>query len=231
MTGDGTITDDVGDAIDDGDLSAASLPALAMFINNRHAEALAGQQTALVAAWRAGNGLLAAKAQCKHGEFMGWIKANFNDSYSTAAAYMRLAKLQRAETLDKHTSIRQALEAVCGSDPQTPTTRNPFLRPFYGDMTQMASAGLSVKGMAASNKWPEHQHEVFTAHGDWVQWNVRILADVLNVLLAEEPPTGPTEGEKAQRAETLETLEALRDAISKFLIGAGVTEKETHHAG
>ena len=207
--------------IDDGDLSEASLPALAMFANNRHAEALAGQQTALQAAWRAGNALLAAKAKCKHGTWMDWVKRNFHGSHDTANAYMKLAKSERAQNLDPQTSIRKALAAICEPDPKIPATSNPFLKPFYADISAMTTKGIAVTKVMASAKWPEHQHEVFTEHGDYIRWNQRNLADTLTGLLAEEPPTGPTEGEKARRAGTHESLATLRDAIDKYLAAAG----------
>jgi hypothetical protein len=198
-----------------------------MFNNNRHAEAIAGQQTALTAAWRCGNGLLAAKAKVKaqfgHGHWMAWVKANFNGSHDTANAYMKLAKSERAQNLDPNTSIRQALHAVCGPDPRTPATSNPFLKPFYEHMTQMANDGMSIRKAMNSEKWPDHQAEVFVEHRAYIDWNVKILADVLNLLLGESPTDlteDATEGEKAARAETLERLEALQDAISKFLDGA-----------
>jgi hypothetical protein len=214
--------------LDDGDLSEASLPALATFANNRHAEALAGQQTALVAAWRAGNALLAAKAQVRHGTWMDWVRSNFNGSQASANAYMRLAKSERAKNLDPRTSLRKALAAICEPDPRTRATSNPFLRAFCEEISAMTTKGIAVKQVMSSAKWPEYRHEVFTEHASYIRWNQRNLADTLTGLLAEEPPTGPTEGEKADRVDTLEALATLEAAIGKYLAAAGV-EADVHH--
>jgi Protein of unknown function (DUF3102) len=76
---------------------------------------LIGCARPLKAAWRAGNALLAAKAQCKHGTWMDWVKANFAGSQETANVYMRLAKSQRATNLDPQKtemSIRQGMPAI-----------------------------------------------------------------------------------------------------------------------
>jgi len=70
------------------------LPDLAEAINREHAEAVQAVRQTLTHAIRAGELLLAAKAQIEHGGFLPWLQANCQFSDRTARAYMRLAENQ-----------------------------------------------------------------------------------------------------------------------------------------
>jgi hypothetical protein len=64
---------------------------LAAKINAEHQRALSAARTALEHARRAGELLTEAKAQCQHGQWLPWLKANVSFSERTAQNYMRVA--------------------------------------------------------------------------------------------------------------------------------------------
>jgi hypothetical protein len=61
-------------------------------IREAHFDAEHGLQTAMRRAWDAGNLLLQAKEECKHGEWEDWIKANLPFKVRTAQFYMQIAR-------------------------------------------------------------------------------------------------------------------------------------------
>ncbi len=71
---------------------APNLTQLAEWINTEHVSALTDARAALEHAGRAGELLAGAKAQCQHGQWLPWLKANVSFSERTAQAYMRVAK-------------------------------------------------------------------------------------------------------------------------------------------
>ena len=98
-----------------------ALPDLAIQINQEHAQAEQSARSAIAHAIKAGDLLLMAKAQLKHGIWLDWLKANCTLSERTAQAYMRLArevpklddsKAQRVADLP----LRQALAALTERD-------------------------------------------------------------------------------------------------------------------
>jgi hypothetical protein len=97
-----------------GASTAVDLPALAEEANEYHAKAEGGARYALEAAWHAGNALIAAKILCEHGEWLGWLAANFKGSVRSAQNYMRLASnTQSSAYLDSEQSIDAAIKALC----------------------------------------------------------------------------------------------------------------------
>jgi hypothetical protein len=68
------------------------LPMLAGRINAEHVAVEASFRTALAHAKAAGELLLQAKSQCRHGGWLPWLKANVPFSERTAQAYMRVAE-------------------------------------------------------------------------------------------------------------------------------------------
>ena len=93
-------------------LTARPLPTLA---NRIHAEVDAAErdwQSALAHAIRAGELLLAAKAQCRHGTWLPWLEANFEFAPQTAQGYMRLAKARTPLHLEEGLSIDAALKLL-----------------------------------------------------------------------------------------------------------------------
>jgi hypothetical protein len=104
--------------------SITSLDALAFQANENHqlAEATAG--SALEYARRSGAALVEAKALVKHGEWLGWLEANFNASRITAAKYMKLANVNHDLHLDA-SSIREALRMIAGEDEEEEVQDEP----------------------------------------------------------------------------------------------------------
>jgi hypothetical protein len=65
---------------------------LASEIGEAHRQCVAAASSALEYARRAGELLIEAKARVAHGEWLPWLKANFDFSEKTAQNYMRLAR-------------------------------------------------------------------------------------------------------------------------------------------
>ena len=97
----------------------ATLAELAVQINDEHHQAKEAMNDGLQHALEAGRLLLQAKKRCNHGDWLQWIKTNFEGSERTAQAYMRVAqhypklngKAQRVADL----TFRGALSAVASN--------------------------------------------------------------------------------------------------------------------
>jgi len=106
----------------------ATLPALAVQINDEHHQAEAALNTGLQHARHAGELLLQAKKLCEHGEWLPWLEQNFDGSARTARAYTLIAqrwpeleaKWQRAANL----SIRDALRLIAPPESPAPHVVN-----------------------------------------------------------------------------------------------------------
>ena len=75
---------------------------LARLANEAHRKAEDTAVSALEYAREAGEHLSNAKAQCRHGEWLPWLEANFDGTRNTAAKYMRLST--RWHELDSNVS-------------------------------------------------------------------------------------------------------------------------------
>jgi hypothetical protein len=75
-------------------------------------------QNAVGHAVRAGELLLEAKSQVKHGDWLPWLEANFSGSTRTAQGYMRLAR--RAEDAQElaHLGVEGALKQLAAPKPE-----------------------------------------------------------------------------------------------------------------
>jgi len=89
---------------------AHSLPQLAASANREHLACEAAYGTAIEHAFRAGEHLLAAKAQVAHGAWLPWLEANFGASERTAQGYMQIAREGPQRVADA--SVRQALATL-----------------------------------------------------------------------------------------------------------------------
>jgi len=87
-----------------------SLPQLAASANREHLACEAAYGTAIEHAFRAGEHLLAAKAQVAHGAWLPWLEANFGASERTAQGYMQIAREAPQRVADS--SVRQALATL-----------------------------------------------------------------------------------------------------------------------
>ncbi len=72
---------------------------LAAGANREHLACEAAYGTAIEHAFRAGEHLLAAKAEVEHGAWQPWVEENFTGSYRTAAGYMRIARESNVQAL------------------------------------------------------------------------------------------------------------------------------------
>lgn len=111
-------------------ITTNDLPNLAREINDAHRQVRMHAKGMLLEAKRAGEALLVAKQQCKHGEFKAWVKAHCSVSYDTAKEYMRVARLGKG--VDLHLfdgGIRAFLDAHAEpkAQPKAPKA-NPFTR-------------------------------------------------------------------------------------------------------
>src|SRR5947209_5576410 len=99
-----------------------ALPQLAERINAEHAAAETALRAGLTNARAAGELLLQAKAQCRHGAWLPWLSANVAVPERTAQAYMRVAKrwdkLQAKSATVADLTFKAALAAL--ADRQTP---------------------------------------------------------------------------------------------------------------
>lgn len=92
-----------------GDVERASLSTLAAQINSHHRAAKAALAQAVTHAIEAGECLVAAKKQVRHGEWLGWVAENFDGCQRTAQLYMRFAR-------HRHDAQRLAHLGVAGVD-------------------------------------------------------------------------------------------------------------------
>jgi hypothetical protein len=92
---------------------------LAAGANREHLACEAAYGTAIEHAFRAGEHLLAAKAEVAHGDWMTWVEENFVGADRTARAYMQLAgEPNRQRVADS--SVREALSTLA-----VPRERDP----------------------------------------------------------------------------------------------------------
>lgn len=101
-------------------LTATSLGELAAAANREHLACEAAYGSAIEHAFRAGEHLLAAKAEVEHGEWLPWVQASFDGSERTARAYMRIAREANRQT-SADMSIDEALRMLStprDDDPQ-----------------------------------------------------------------------------------------------------------------
>ncbi len=100
---------------------AEALAELAGRINAEHHQVETALRASLEHAKRAGELLLEAKEQCKHGEWMDWLKAHVHFTPRTVQRYMSIAsrwnELANA-TRVSHLSYREALQVL--AEPSTP---------------------------------------------------------------------------------------------------------------
>jgi hypothetical protein len=102
-----------------------SLDALAFQANENHqlAEVTAG--SALEYARRSGAALVEAKALVKHGEWLGWLEANFKASGATARRYMSLSVNCSCVSNLEPRSINEALRMIAGEDEEEEVQDEP----------------------------------------------------------------------------------------------------------
>ncbi|MEO2019111.1 MAG: DUF5131 family protein [Fuerstiella sp.] len=88
------------------------LPALAVVANDAADEVEQHAKSAVQKAIIAGRALQAAKNQCAHGEWLPWLKENWQQSQQLASQYVHVANYQHAGSLESATSVREALRMI-----------------------------------------------------------------------------------------------------------------------
>lgn len=98
-------------------LSSLSLEALALVANESAEEAANALAKTVEHAMRCGRALNAAKSRMEHGNWLPWLKTNFDRSVDTAALWMKLAaNSERVRNLEEAPSIRAALRLIAADD-------------------------------------------------------------------------------------------------------------------
>lgn len=97
------------------DLSGVSQDALAEMANSAAENVERNLQSAVQSAITAGRALIAAKKQCKHGEWLPWLKKNWRFSAVRATQYIQLANHNSSYDLTSATSISEALRMIADS--------------------------------------------------------------------------------------------------------------------
>lgn len=98
------------------DTTALTIPTLTMLageINDAHAQVQEHAKGMLLEAKRAGDALLKAKQEVKHGEFQAWVEANCGP-YERFRPYMKVAKIAAEKNVQLHAfdgGIRAFLDA------------------------------------------------------------------------------------------------------------------------
>jgi len=103
--------------------SAASLDELAARIKADFAVAEQGQRQAIAAYRTIGQSLLAAKSQCRHGEWLPWLTANVPFTERHARRYMTLAKS------DVTSDLESVWRSILGNDAPEPEPEPNYLVP------------------------------------------------------------------------------------------------------
>ena len=97
------------------EISIGGLPleALAEMANEAAELAERDMVSAVGRAWDCGRYLLAAKQQVPHGQWMHWVRVNFDRELRTASRYMQLAgAFQSRAAIAEAASIRQAMRMI-----------------------------------------------------------------------------------------------------------------------
>jgi hypothetical protein len=206
-----TATDTLPPEIEQG--NGDNLCALAARANKFHSEAEAHTRSALVAAWDAGQALNAAKAQCPHGTWLGWLEANFKGSKTTAQGYMRLASnTQRIALLNSEQSLRAALKALCKtcdiehedsepedcddeptdladeapqSEPQQPNPSS-ITRDFETEIFNLQNCLAEMQEILRDEQFPKARNKIKNAHKDHLLDAKNDLRRVIEVVMGKE---------------------------------------------
>ena len=111
------------------DLTAMPLVTLAEMANEA-AEACANSARRTVEqAATCGRALLAAKEQCEHGQWMHWLRQNFDYDTSTAQRYMQVAKAASVRNLADHDSVASVLRVLADERAAERATTQPEPEP------------------------------------------------------------------------------------------------------
>lgn len=165
-----------GDVID-----SPSPPECADIANREHELFRQSGVSMLEHAMKAGEALLAAKAQLAHGEWLPWLAGNFNGTDRLAQMYMKVASNPKRVSDLEEPSLRKALEAI-GPGEMAHVGQNSGENEWYTPVEYIDAAYLVMGGIdldpASSSVANDivKAKEYFTAEDDGLdqQWRGRI---------------------------------------------------------
>lgn len=144
-------------------ITTSDLPNLAREINDAHRQVRMHGRGILMEAKRAGEALLVAKQQCRHGDFLPWLKANCEVSERHARRYMDVAQRwpDRTRVADfdpSEVSIREFLGLT--DKPRRSAVLPPFTRADadYAMKLHRMAEGPANENEAAVAKAKLEQH-------------------------------------------------------------------------
>ena len=94
------------------DLTTMPLKTLAEMANEAAEACRDSARRTVQQAATCGRALLAAKEQCEHGQWMHWLRQNFDYDTSTARRYMDVAKCASVHNLADHDSVASVLRVL-----------------------------------------------------------------------------------------------------------------------
>lgn len=176
------------------DTCLVTLPELAVLANQYHAEVQGAARGTVEAARRAGEALLTAKEQVKHGEWLPWLRDNFTASDRIAQAYMRIASNpQRVSDLDE-LPLREALKAITSArnDHKPKPERKPGRRKalpaaFRSAVHQVTKSVDTVERLSRDDRFTKNLDQITYQLGDLSRAR-DVLQHVIETIQQEAPP-------------------------------------------
>ncbi len=117
--------------VPDAVIEPVDLTDLAATANKEHDLARQSGENMVVHAIRAGEALSAAKENVEHGEWLPWVKANFEASLRTAQVYMAVSVNTQTSAYLEEPSLVKALVAISDSKPEPHVSQNTGENEWY----------------------------------------------------------------------------------------------------
>jgi len=111
------------------DLTTMPLVTLAEMANEAAEACATSARRTVEQAATCGRALLAAKDQCEHGQWMHWLRQNFDYDASTAQRYMQVAKAASVRNLADHDSVASVLRVLADERAAERTAAQPEPEP------------------------------------------------------------------------------------------------------
>jgi len=111
------------------DLATMPLVTLAEMANEAAEACATSARRTVEQAATCGRALLAAKDQCEHGQWMHWLRQNFDYDTSTARRYMDVAKCASVHNLADYSSVASVLRVLADERAAERTAAQPEPEP------------------------------------------------------------------------------------------------------
>jgi len=155
------------------DLTTMPLVTLADLANEAAAACEKSARTTVEQAAVCGRALLAAKDQCEHGQWMHWLRQNFDYDTSTARRYMQVAKAASVHNLEDHDSVASVLRVLADeraaeraatqpepeTEPQPEQAAGQWVEPAHMPPEEPPAAPQTIVDHAATREPQETQSE------------------------------------------------------------------------